>query len=73
LNMYVDFPSFPFNPIASSIVFDATIVFLYVLWTHIYACNMVAFTGKNKDHYFQTDLATVQNVNICCDIPCWLH
>jgi len=31
---------------------------------------MAAFTGKNKDHYFQTDLATVQNVNICCDMPC---
>ena len=30
-NIYVVFPSFPFNPIASSVVFYVIIVFLYVL------------------------------------------
>jgi len=34
---------------------------------------MAAFIGKNKDHYFQTDFATVQNANICCDMLCCLH
>ena len=34
--------------------------FLYVLWSPNYVYNMTAFTGKNKKHYFQTDLVIVQ-------------
>jgi len=32
---------------------------------------MAAFTGKNKDHYFQTDRTSVQNVKYamtCCAV-----
>jgi len=57
--MYVVFPSFHFNPIASSAVIDAiSIFFMSSNLPAVY--NMTAFTGKNKEHYFQTDLATVQ-------------
>ena len=55
-NMYVVFPSFPFNPIASTVVFDAIIIFLYVLWSPIYVYNMAAFTGKNKIITFKLTL-----------------
>ena len=58
-NLYVVFPLFPPNPIASSAVVDAISIFLMSSDLPVMS-DMAAFTGKNKEHYFQTDLATVQ-------------
>jgi hypothetical protein len=58
-NIYVVFPSFPFNTFASSVVFDAISVFFMSPDLPV-VFNMAAFTGKKKGHYFQTDLATFQ-------------
>jgi len=58
--MYVVFPSFPFNPIASSVVFHDFSAFSMPCGSHSYAYNMAAFTDRNKDHYFETELSTVQ-------------
>ena len=58
--MYVVFPSFPFNPIASSVFFLCLQCFLYALCSSSYAYNMAAFTGRNKGHYFETEFSTVQ-------------
>jgi len=58
--MYVVFPSFPFNPTASSAAVDAISVFFLSSDLPVIIYNMAAFTGKMKEHYIQTDLATVQ-------------
>ena len=46
--------------IASSLVLDAISVFVMYSDVPSYVYNMAAFTGKNKEHHFQTDLATAQ-------------
>ena len=52
--------SFPFVSFQSHCTIWCHHCFLYVLWSPSYVYSMAAFTGKNKEHYFQTDLATVQ-------------